>query len=204
MARPRKFDEQAVLTAARDAFWRDGYAGTSVHDLTEATGLGTQSLYGAFGSKHDLFLRVLDEYYDRQAAGLQASVAEAPTPWQALKSVITFEDEGRLALPAEGCLMSNSAGAMSAHDDDVRERACRSHTDTVALFTREVERAQDAGEIDTGVDPADTARALITVMQGLEFLRKAGVGDEELCRAKAAVLRMVDRFAGCESAPGDG
>ena len=39
MARPRKFDEGVVLTAARDSFWRTGYEGTSISDLTEATGL---------------------------------------------------------------------------------------------------------------------------------------------------------------------
>ena len=49
MARPRTFDEQEVVAAARDEFWERGYAATSVDDLTAATGLGKGSLYGAFG-----------------------------------------------------------------------------------------------------------------------------------------------------------
>jgi TetR/AcrR family transcriptional repressor of nem operon len=59
MARPRKFTEEDVVTAARDQFWSAGYAGTSLEDLTEATGLGRGSLYGAFGDKHALYLRAL-------------------------------------------------------------------------------------------------------------------------------------------------
>src|ERR1700754_3990018 len=62
MARPRKFDETEVVAAARDEFWTRGSAGTSVDDLTTATGLGKGSLYGAFGDKHDLYLRTLDDY----------------------------------------------------------------------------------------------------------------------------------------------
>ena len=68
MARPRKFAEGDVVAAARDEFWTRGYAATSVDDLTAATGLGKGSLYGAFGDKHGLYLRALDDYI----AGLNA------------------------------------------------------------------------------------------------------------------------------------
>ena len=62
MPRPRNFDEDTVVAAARDRFWGGGYAATSVDDLTAATGLGKGSLYGAFGDKHGLFVRALDGY----------------------------------------------------------------------------------------------------------------------------------------------
>src|SRR3954467_11669196 len=62
MPRPRMFDEGDVVAAARDEFWSRGYAATSVEDLTSATGLGKGSLYGAFGDKHGLFVRALDDY----------------------------------------------------------------------------------------------------------------------------------------------
>ena len=62
MPRPREFDEADVVAAARDEFWTRGYVATSVDDLTTVTGLGKGSLYGAFGDKHGLFLRALDDY----------------------------------------------------------------------------------------------------------------------------------------------
>ena len=62
MPRPRMFNETDVVAAARDEFWTRGYAATSVDDLTNVTGLGKGSLYGAFGDKHGLFLRALDDY----------------------------------------------------------------------------------------------------------------------------------------------
>ncbi|SFJ41791.1 DNA-binding transcriptional regulator, AcrR family [Amycolatopsis sacchari] len=196
MARPRKFDERAVLTAVRDRFWRRGYASTSIQDLTDATGLGTQSLYGAFGSKRALFLRILDEYCARQAAGLEAALDEDPSPWHGLASAVVFEDGGRMELPPQGCLMANSAAALSAQDEGVRARACRSYSGTLELFAGRIREAQESGEIDDDLDPEATARALIAVMQGIEFLHKAGIGEEEFQRAKTAALEMIERAVG--------
>ncbi|MFI1460035.1 TetR/AcrR family transcriptional regulator [Nocardia carnea] len=196
MPRPRKFDEQAVLTAARARFWSDGYAATSIQDLTEATGLGTQSLYGAFGNKHELFLRILDEYGARQAAGLEAAITADPSPWHGLLAAVTFEDGGRLDLPPQGCLMANSAAALSAQDEQVRDRSCQAYSHTLALFTHQVVQAQEAGEIDVSIDPEATARTLFTVMQGIEFLHKAGIGEEELRLAKTAAVEMIERSVG--------
>jgi TetR/AcrR family transcriptional regulator, transcriptional repressor for nem operon len=196
MPRPRKFDEQAVLTAARARFWRDGYAATSIQHLTEATGLGTQSLYGAFGNKHDLFLRILDDYGARQAAGLEAAITADPSPWHGLLSAVAFEDGGRLDLPPQGCLMANSAAALSAQDEEVRNRTCQAYSETLALFTRQITQAQESGEIDSDVDPETTARALFAVMQGIEFLHKSGIGEDELQLAKTAALEMIERSVG--------
>jgi TetR/AcrR family transcriptional repressor of nem operon len=193
MPRPREFDEQDVLTAARATFWSRGYAATSIHELTAATGLGTQSLYGAFGSKHDLFLRILDDYCTYQSAGLEAAVTVDPSPWHGIASAVTFDDGGRLDLPPQGCLMANSAAALSTQDEEVRTRACRVYSETLALFTRQIVQAQESGEIDADIHPEQTARALIAVMQGIEFLHKSGIGEDEVRLAKTAALQMIER-----------
>ncbi|MCM3923241.1 TetR/AcrR family transcriptional regulator [Frankia sp. AiPs1] len=182
-----------MLTAARARFWRDGYAATSVQDLTDATGLGTQSLYGAFGNKHDLFIRILDDYCTNQYAGLEAAITADPSPWHGLTSAVTFEDDGRLDLPPQGCLLANSAAALSTQDEQVRTRSCQIYSETLALFARQIAQAQQSGEIDTGIDPEQTARALIAVMQGIEFLHKSGIGEDELHLAKAAALQLIER-----------
>jgi TetR/AcrR family transcriptional regulator, transcriptional repressor for nem operon len=194
--RPREFDEKAVLEAARNTFWRDGYAGTSVQDLSEATGLGPQSIYGAFGSKHDLFVRILDEYCAGQAAGLTAAVNGDPSPWHGVLSAVTFDDGGRLELPPQGCLMVNSATALGTQDDAVRSRTRTAYAETLALFAGRIAQAQEAGEIDAGIDPQQTARALIAVMQGIEFLHKSGIGEQELELAKTAAVQLIERSVG--------
>ena len=60
--RPRSFDTDEVLGRVRDTFWKYGYAGTSMDQLSAATGLHKPSLYGAFGDKKALYLAALDNY----------------------------------------------------------------------------------------------------------------------------------------------
>jgi TetR/AcrR family transcriptional repressor of nem operon len=59
MARPRGFAEDDVLALAAAVFARLGYNASSVDDLVAATGLQRGSLYKAFGSKRNLFERVM-------------------------------------------------------------------------------------------------------------------------------------------------
>jgi TetR/AcrR family transcriptional repressor of nem operon len=65
MARPKEFDRDVVLDKAMALFWRQGYEATSIQDLVTHTGINRQSLYDTFGSKHQLYLAVMDRYIDR-------------------------------------------------------------------------------------------------------------------------------------------
>ena len=68
MARPREFDEGAVLDAAVLCFWKQGYEATSVRDLVEHTGIAAASLYNAFGDKRALYEKALDHYVEDSIA----------------------------------------------------------------------------------------------------------------------------------------
>src|SRR5215831_18171745 len=60
--RPRAFEPEAALSQAMDVFWKDGYAATSLDDLSAATGLNRPSLYGAFGDKRSLYVQAYQRY----------------------------------------------------------------------------------------------------------------------------------------------
>ena len=62
MPRPRNFDTAAVVEAAKDAFWRNGYRRTGIAELEQCTGLSRSSLYRAFGKKSELFAAAVDTY----------------------------------------------------------------------------------------------------------------------------------------------
>ena len=79
MARPRNFDPDEVLGLAREVFWQKGFQGTSLDDITEATGLNKPSLYAAFGDKNALFLKVLDRYQAYIVENAERIINEGPS-----------------------------------------------------------------------------------------------------------------------------
>ncbi|GAB3917070.1 TetR family transcriptional regulator [Microlunatus endophyticus] len=169
--------ERDVLLAARTQFWHRGYESTSLTDLCEATGVASQSLYGAFGSKHDLFVRTLDDYCTEQIAGLDAGRRAAGSPWQWLLAAVTFDDGGRIGLSSDGCYLSGSTAALCRIDDDVQLASQKTYERILDLFTETVVDGQAAGEIRDDVEARQIAYALLAAMQGLEFIRKSGLGD---------------------------
>ena len=76
--RPREFDVDEALDRALEVFWRKGYEGASLPDLTEAMGINRPSLYAAFGSKEDLFRKALARYAEGPTA-YACEALKAPT-----------------------------------------------------------------------------------------------------------------------------
>ena len=74
--RPREFDVDLALDRALEIFWRQGYEGASLPDLTRAMGINRPSLYAAFGNKEELFRKALDRYAEGQAGYVEESLQE--------------------------------------------------------------------------------------------------------------------------------
>ena len=85
--RPREFNADKALNRALMVFWRKGYEGTSLIDLTKAMNINRPSLYAAFGNKESLFRKVLDRYMQGPVAFVRAAL-EAPTARAAVESLL--------------------------------------------------------------------------------------------------------------------
>src|SRR5271163_1420784 len=76
LGRPRAFDVEKALDGAMHVFWRKGYLGTSLSDLTDAMGINRPSLYAAFGNKESLFRKALEHYSKGPSAYLGEALRE--------------------------------------------------------------------------------------------------------------------------------
>ena len=94
--RPRSFDADRVLGQVRDTFWRHGFAGTSMDQLSAATGLHKPSLYGAFGDKKALYMETLNRY----RAEARAQFAEALALPKVMDSIGTSSSARSRCTPA--------------------------------------------------------------------------------------------------------
>jgi TetR/AcrR family transcriptional repressor of nem operon len=134
VSRPRSFDRDAVVEAAKDAFWGSGYERTGLSDLEQATSLHRSSLYGAFGSKEQLFQIALARYIEDFVGPLltpmevrEARARDVETFFRQLAA--HFRAGGQPA--RHGCLWINSiaetAGRLPVVDVGGQEYVARLH-----------------------------------------------------------------------------
>ena len=183
IGRPREFDVDVALRAALGVFWRQGYAATSLDDLTAAMGLSRSSFYGAFESKHAVLLAAAADYVD----GIYEDVRRAAEaePDRATAAAAAFDaltsDRGGDA----GCLLVNSIAELAPGDPEVSALARRHIARVVALLeTLLVGGGHPAG------DATAVAGALVSCAFGAPTLRKAGLPREQV----AALITQARRL----------
>ena len=164
VGRPREFDEEAVLEAAMDAFWQKGFEATSLADLCNCTGLHKGSLYQAFGDKHQLFMRALSHYANKEFHEVMAVTSNAETPLGSVKAAIhkICDDAGH----EKGCMMINSMVEMAPHDPEVKAALQRFGEQRLGAMAEMLGQAQAAGEIRDDLDPQKLARQLMVTLAG--------------------------------------
>ena len=190
MPRPRAFDERQVLERAREQFWATGYAGTRMDDIAQATGLGKGSLYGAFGDKHGLFLRALDDYIGTSLDSVRVQLRD-PT-YSAYDRLTRHIRAQAKAIAADasrrGCMMAKSAAELSATDDTVEQAVQKAYGVWAKELADCITEAQRDGDIDRKQNPQALATTVLAFMRGQEALHKGGMKPAQL---KASAEQMI-------------
>jgi AcrR family transcriptional regulator len=191
MGRPRSFDTDSALDRALQVFWRKGYEGASLSDLTKAVGVNRPSLYAAFGDKQALFRKALDRYLHGPAAYTREALKE-PTA----RAVIERLLRGAAVVNAAprnpgGCLMVQGALACGDAADSIRQEltACRAAGE--AALSRRLQRAKSEGDLPANVNPADLARYVATILFGMAVQGVGGASRDKLQRVVEMTLRTL-------------
>lgn len=195
MSRPRAFDTDAVLDAAKDAFWDKGYEATSLADVEASTGLSRSSLYQAFGSKRDLFDAALDRYREQNLdpvlADLERSGAGLPQ-LRAYLATLAAVFRADPVLAARGCLVVNTMTELGSHDLQARAAALAYHHRIAAALANGL---RGAATDRRGRAAADArARTLTAAVIGALVLAHLDPGAAaDLCDQLAADLDTAGR-----------
>lgn len=197
MARPRSFDETAAMDMVVRQFRARGFGATSVRDLEAATGLGVTSLYNAFGGKRALFLAALKHYSDRRTGECLREIERLSSPAERIRTFVARLIEAALGDPDRlGCLVINTAIELGPHDPEIAAIVAGHLGEVEAFFRRNFEAAQEAGEADLSISPADAARSFSTLMFGLRVLARTRPDRDTMegaVRPLLALLHTTDR-----------
>jgi AcrR family transcriptional regulator len=187
--RPRAFDPDLALERAMHVFWAKGYEGAALSNLTRAMRINRPSLYAAFGNKEELFRKVLDRYAEGPLAYFAKALAAAKARdviEQILFGAADMASDPKL--PA-GCLMVQGALACGDAAGSVqKETAARRAASEVAL-RRRLQRARREGDLSPEADPAELARYVMTVLQGMAVQGANGAKRDQLRRVARTALR---------------
>lgn len=173
MARPREFEEGAVLDAAIERFWSQGYEATSMRDLAAATGITGASLYNAFGDKRALYRCALERYVEGTVADRIRRFEGHLPPRAAIAAFFDEVIERSLSDPErKGCMLVNSALELAPHDPEFREAVADVTGRIEGFFRRCAAAAQEEGTVTRGVPADDLARHLLALLFGLRALSR--------------------------------
>ncbi|KQM59570.1 TetR/AcrR family transcriptional regulator [Agreia sp. Leaf210] len=191
MARTREFDDEVLRAASRELFWSNGFANTSIGDISAATKVGNGSIYAAYGSKFDLFFTILESYCRTRIDTVASAMSVGHTAAESIREffdVIVADCANQVG--RRGCLMLNSIAEFGGRDERVIA-LCRTTTDTMERrVARRIEAAIAANEIErVEVDPL--AAQIILVSQGLIQMSRLGTPREKLVAVADAYLETL-------------
>src|ERR1700733_12601135 len=178
LGRPRAFDIEEALDRAMQVFWRKGYLGTSLSDLTNAMGINRPSLYVAFGNKKSLFRKVLDRYSKGPSVYLSEALRE-PTA----RAVVERVFHGVVDLLTDPhtpttCMWVH--GALSCGDDPLRKEFAAQRAAGFEELRPPFRRAVTEGALPMNAEVDTLANFVQGVIFGLTVQVSTGATRKDL------------------------
>ncbi|KJC62499.1 hypothetical protein UP10_04115 [Bradyrhizobium sp. LTSPM299] len=189
MVGTRQFDEDALLEAALETFWQNGFTATSMIDVAEATGVQRGSLYNAYGDKERLFLLAFERYSIRFLDFVRQALVD-PDPVVALttlfKGVVANMTEGA---PSRGCLTTRTAIELPLAGKAIEARVKQLIEDLTALIRDAL--STPAARRQLSCDPAMAADLVVTFTRGLAVMERVFHNPLHLDKMSKQFVRVL-------------
>lgn len=188
----KNFDVEQVLGRAMEAFWARGYEATSIQDLVRATGVNRASLYATYGDKREIFLASLKKYDSSVRRKMLSELSNGDRPREAIEAVFDkFISQASNANANWGCLITNTALELAAHDSEIAQFVNTAQDDMARFFQGMIERGKITGQIGAHVDAAQLARMLLAILLGLLVMLRSRPDANYLNEVKSSALSLL-------------
>jgi TetR/AcrR family transcriptional regulator, copper-responsive repressor len=193
--RPRAYEPEIALGKALELFRKDGFAATSLDDLSAATGMNRPSLYGAFGDKRDLYIKSYLRHRDEARAKL-VEIVRAQQPireqlrriFDAALDMYLSGDEG-----PRGCFTVMTVASEAVFDPDIRGLVLEGFAELDKAFLNCFQRARDNGELSASSSPEALAQMASATLHLIAIRARAQVPRKQL---EATVKGAIDVMVG--------
>lgn len=179
--RPRAYDPDTALQHARDVFWKTGYAGTSLDEISAATGMNRPSLRAAFGDKREIYLRALNAYWDFKSIAMRQALDGATLEGGLMRaydmSLATYFSGGD---GARGCFVVGTAITEAVGDPEIRRIVTAGFKMLDDSFEALLRSARARGELSEGADVEALAMLASATLHSMAVRARAGASRDEL------------------------
>ncbi|WP_134087972.1 TetR/AcrR family transcriptional regulator [Olivibacter sp. XZL3] len=171
--RTKDFDENEILKKAISIFWEKGYHATSLYDLIEGLGIGRSSIYHAFGDKHNLFMKALEQYQKEATARIEASLNDAPSVKEGVRALLRSGIVDALGRECpKGCFKVNTEVELAAHDELIRNVLREDERLIEGALIKAIKTGQKEGQINASKDPVALTHFICNTITGLRVYAK--------------------------------
>jgi TetR/AcrR family transcriptional regulator, copper-responsive repressor len=180
--RPRAYQPEIALGKALDLFRKDGFAATSLDDLSAATGMNRPSLYGAFGDKRELYIKSYQRYRADARAGMVDIFREQLPIRKRLERIYAAALDIYLSGEAgpRGCFTVMTAASEAVADPDIRKLVLEGFFELDRAFATCFRLAKENGELPDSADPAVLAQLASATIHTIAIRARAQVPRKEL------------------------
>ncbi|RDS86702.1 TetR/AcrR family transcriptional regulator [Dyella psychrodurans] len=191
--RPRAYDPETALRQAAEAFWKTGYSGTSLDDISAATGMNRPSLSAAFGDKHEIYVKALSAYWDFKFAAMREALERGGTLAETLMRIydatlsIYFAGNDQ----ALGCFVVGTAITEAPGDPEIKRIVAEGFQRLDADFEARFKRARAAGELKQDADPKALALLTTATMHTLAVRARSGSSQNELRKLAQKAVTVI-------------
>ena len=189
--RPRAYQPEIALGKALDLFRKDGFAATSLDDLSAATGMNRPSLYGAFGDKRELYIKSYARYRADARAAMQEIFREEMPIRKRLERIFAVALDIYLSgeTGPRGCFTVMTAGSEAVADPEIRAMVLEGLSELDKAFGACFRLAREKGELPASSDPAVLAQLASATIHTIAIRARARVPRKEL---EAIVKGAID------------
>ncbi|WP_187829585.1 TetR/AcrR family transcriptional regulator [Labrys sp. KNU-23] len=193
--RPRGFDRQQALAAAAKTFWKLGYEGASITDLTAAMGITPQSLYAAFASKAELHREAL-AWYRAHEGGIAPQMLweEADVVRAFERALLAWADQYSRKEHPPGCMIATAVLRCASENQPVAEHVASLRLGALATFRERLERGVEEGNLKPDTDIAALARFLGALVQGMSVQAQDGASADELAGIARIGITQLEQY----------
>jgi len=180
--RPRAYEPEVALGKALDLFRKEGFAATSLDELSAATGMNRPSLYAAFGDKRELYIKSYERYRaDARAAMIEIFRGEVPIR-ERLERIYAAALDIYVANVSEpqGCFTVMTAASEAIADPQIRAMVLDGFTELDRAFASCFRRAREKGELPASADPIVLAQLASATIHTIAIRARARVPRREL------------------------